>query len=164
MRHLLRATCVVTGLFLAQPAQADPYFLLYESNTDTNSQELFLQTYNTLTDFLNGNAASTVEPGINVGPAYSIADFTFDSGVYRLLYESDADTNSQELFLQTFNTLTDFVNGDAASTVVPDINVGPAYSTVAFLAQPNVTPVPEPSTLLMLASGLAVTALRRRAR
>ncbi|HLG56390.1 MAG TPA: PEP-CTERM sorting domain-containing protein [Vicinamibacterales bacterium] len=149
------------------------YHLLVESDANaTAGHELFLASYNSLTDFLSSTPAGGGFSQINVSAGFSVGGFTFDDGGYRLLVETDANaTGGHELFLASYGSLDAFRNSTIGTGSFSQVNVSAGFSAAAFLAEPTPLPpppppppptgVPEPSTLLMLGLGFAATGVQR---
>ena len=82
----------VSLLSVALPAQAVPFGLFLESNTDRNGgSEFYAVTYDSWADVLANNIATQAFTPLDINPLFGSAGFTFDGGAYRLLLESNAD-------------------------------------------------------------------------
>jgi hypothetical protein len=154
------------------------YRLLLESREDANGgSELYLLTFSTYADLLANNQDYSQSMYLNTDLRndFSVAGFAFDNGVYRMLLETDADTNGSELYLLNFDSLQDLTinNSDFATSDYLAQNIGSDFSVHGFeydsgggvhLDVPEGRAVPEPATWMMMILGLgsAGAMLRRR--
>ena len=84
---------------------------------------------------------------------------------FHMLFERNTPAGAgSELFLATFSTLADLMDANAASSGFTQIDVNDNFDVAGFAAVRDGTGggvVPEPSTLLLVALGLAASAARR---
>jgi hypothetical protein len=158
----LSAAAVVPGA----NAIAAPYTLVLETRADApGGQELFVETFPTLTDFLNG--VHTNFGGfsvLDVAPAFQLAGFTYNGSDYVAVLETRQDApGGQELFVETFPTLTDFLNGVHTNFGgFSVLDVDPAFQVAGFATEiaPTVA-APEPNTAAILLLPLLLGAVCR---
>ena len=106
----------VSLLSVALPAQAVPFGLLLESDTDRGSgSEFYALTYDSWDDALANNIATQAFTPLDINPLFGSAGFTLDGSAYRLLLESNADrTAGSELYELTYNTWGDVLTNTIA--------------------------------------------------
>jgi hypothetical protein len=105
-----------------------------------------------------------------VAGALLLLQSTAGAAPYTVLLESNEDrSDGTEVFLTSFDTFDDLINSPPSGGVgaFSGLNVNPAYSVGGFVSafpgdDPGAT-VAEPGTLLLLAAGLGLLGLRRRA-
>jgi hypothetical protein len=166
LRRALAGLSVALALTLPAAAQAAPFHMLFERNTSAGAgSELFHASFTTLADLMNANAASSGFTQIDVNDNFDVAGFSIDAGGYHLLFERNTPAGAgSELFLATFATLADLLNANAGSSGFTQIDVNDNFDVAGFAAVRDGTGggvVPEPSTLLLVALGLAGSAARR---
>jgi hypothetical protein len=105
---------------------------------------------------------------LDVNPVFSAGGLAYDGSQYHLLLESDADEPSgQEIFLVSYNSLTDLLNDNQATASFSQLDVNPVFSTggLAFASdRPPVIPLPPAAWMgVSLLSSLGVVRKLRKA-
>jgi hypothetical protein len=71
------------------------YRMLFETDTDTSPPgEISFLNFDSYARLVNGNDSSYNESSLDVSAAYSVAGIFKDGGIYRVLFETDADTEA----------------------------------------------------------------------
>ena len=144
------------------------YRLLIESDDDREGgTEVFLGTFNTFDEIIAGTFADTRFSQLNFGANFSAGGLAYD-GQYRLLLEADEDRGAgTEVFMGTFDTFDDLLNGTFADGSFSQLNVGPNFSVggLAYDGFPDdVAPVPLPASMALSLSAFASIGLLSVAR
>jgi hypothetical protein len=129
---VVRLAWLVFGVFLSLTASAEPVHLLAESDTPTGSSELFLLSFPSLTDMINSDNLSQQTVQFSLANTFSLGGFAVDDSGYHLLAESDTPTGSSELFLLSFPSLTDMINGDNLSQQTVQFSLANTFSLGGF--------------------------------
>ncbi|TWU09446.1 PEP-CTERM motif protein [Symmachiella macrocystis] len=127
---------------------------------DTNAQggsEVFLGSFDSISDFLAGSLSSSSFSQLNLGVNFSIGGFAYDGSSYHMVLERD--TNAQggsEVFLGSFDSISDFLAGSLSSSSFSQLNIGANFGIGGISAEiddVNNAVVPEPSTFALLGMG-----------
>ena len=171
LTSLLLATTAALA-FAASAAAASTFQVLLESDANADpGSEVFLLTYDSLADLIAGDFSSGQFTQIGISPTFSIVGFDISGGTYSLLLESDANADpGSEVFLLTYDSLSDLIAGDFSSGTFTQIGISPAYSIAGLLSLSATGgggsgTVTEPNMLALLSLGfLGLAAMRRRKR
>jgi len=140
------------------------WHILYESDADTNVNELVMNSFNSLNDLINYNYTANIID-VDISAAYSSTGLTYDGSLWHILYESDADTNVNEMVLNSFNSFQNLLNYNYSATII-DVDISAAYSSTGIHALLDSSPpppgIPEPSIFALFSIGLAGMGLRKR--
>lgn len=114
--------------------------------------------------YVKGPDAATPAP---YGPyiTFNMGDFVYNGGNLLLEIRHTGNTGSQNLFVDTLaDSAGNWSNIASAGTAGTNYGAttGAAGVSGAPVAKLQITPVPEPSTVLALIAGVAVLAARRR--
>jgi hypothetical protein len=93
-RFVLLALWLGTVGLMSSNASAGFVALLESDADEPFGQEIFLVSYNSLTDLQNDNQASASFSQLDVNPVFSAGGLAYDGSQYHLLLESDADEPS----------------------------------------------------------------------
>ncbi|OUR77786.1 hypothetical protein A9Q83_09720 [Alphaproteobacteria bacterium 46_93_T64] len=115
---------------LSFTVQAASYDILYESDTDTTTNELVLNSFDSFSDVINYNYSATIVD-VDISAAYSSTGLTYDGDDWHILYESDADTTTNELVLNSFDTWADVIDYNYTSTII-DVDISAGYSSTGL--------------------------------
>ena len=89
-----------------------------------------------LSDLLDYNVAGGDYSQINVSPGFSIGGFAFDEGGYHLLFESDTDrSGGNEVYLESFGSLSDVLDYNVAGGDYSQIDVSPSFGIAGLAAE-----------------------------
>ena len=137
------------------------YHLLLESNDDrTGGSEVFMASFGSYDDLIDSNFSGSFSQ-LNIGATFSAGGLAFDGQQYQLLLESDDDRPSgSEVFMASFDSFGDLLDGNIASGTFSQINIGTNFSSGGLVARASA--IPEPSVLAF--SPLLCVLLMRRAR
>ena len=137
------------------------YLLLTETDPGQITNNLILSRYDTLTDLINLTPAnSNFLPSL--ASAVSVAGLTFDGSQYLLLTETDPGQITNNLTLSRYDTLTDLINlTPANSNILPSLASAVSARGLSYTFE-SVSPVPEPTAMMLFASGLASLCVVRR--
>jgi PEP-CTERM motif len=138
------------------------YLLLTETDPGQITNNFVLSRYDTLTDLINLDPTNTsLLPSLP--SAVSAAALAFDGLQYLLLTETDPGQITNNLVLSRYDTLTDLTNLDPANTsLLPSLPGAVSARGLAWIEdQEPSAPIPEPTTLILLGSGLAIATARR---
>lgn len=151
---VLTSNNFATGGYLAGFTwDGSQYHLIYQTDVAFGN-ETYVLSYDSLTDFIDSNEASTVLTSNNFATGGYLAGFTWDGSQYHLVYQSDV-LFGNETFLLSYNSLTDFIDSNEASSVLTSNNFATGGYLAGFNAVPAADAIPEPSALLILCLGLA---------
>lgn len=141
------------------------YQLLLESNDDRNDNEIFLASFDSYQDLLDGTLSGGSFSELNISATFSAGGLAYTGSSYQLLLESNDDRNGNEVFMATFDSFQDLLDGTLSGSSFSELNINPGFSAgglVAYLPEP--VEVPEPGTLGLLLIGLTTIWLRARRR
>ncbi|MBL4868607.1 MAG: hypothetical protein JKY67_19770, partial [Pseudomonadales bacterium] len=124
---ILRLGILAAGIF-GFTGSAVAFQVLYESDADTNVNELVMNSFDTYSDFTN-YTADIID--VDISAAYSSTGLTYDGDDWHILYESDSDTNVNELVLNTFDTWQDVLDYNYTATII-DVDISAAYSSTGM--------------------------------
>lgn len=110
------------------------FHVLLESDSDSSGgSEVFLASYDSFQDFLDGNASSGSFSQLNISSTFSVHGFTFDGLQYHVLLETDADAaGGSELFLISYDSLQDLLADNASSGIFCTFSITSTFSTGGF--------------------------------
>lgn len=91
---------------------ADAYRMLFESRTPADEKELYLATYATQADLLNGTSSGGGYAGFGVSKDFQVVGFTQGLEGYQVLFQSREPKLGDDLYLANYATLDDFFSGD----------------------------------------------------
>lgn len=144
------------------------YQLLLESDADSGAgSEVFMASFDSLLSLLDGTVSSSSFSQLNLNSSFSAGGLAFDGSSYQLLLESDADRSAgNEIFLASFDSFQDLLDGTIASSSFSQLNINANFSTGGIVAHAPESPVevPEPGSLGLLILGLGALMLRSRNR
>ena len=104
------------------------------------------------------------------GMIFALPGLLHAAPMYTVLLESnDNDVAGQEVYAITYNTYADFLSNNPASATFSFLDINADYSLGGFAFEPSQNgsedggnTVPEPSTFMLLAIGLATCCANRR--
>ena len=126
------ATCVLVSAtsLLSFSAGALPYTILYESDADTSVNEVAVHSLGSYSDLIDYNFSANIVD-VDISPAYSSTGLTYDGDDWHILYETDNDTQVNELALHTFDTFQDLLDYNFTATII-DVDISAAYSSTGM--------------------------------
>lgn len=130
-------------------------YLIAESDIDSvGGSEVFLRSYDTVADFVDGIVGPGDWSQVDVGTGFSIAGMTWDSLDLLLLAESDTDAGAgSELFWRSYDTFADLLANNTGPGAWSQVDVGIGFSVHGMATR--FEQVPEPTVLMFFALGLA---------
>lgn len=139
-------------------------YLIAESDVDAiGGSEVFLRSYDTVSDFFNGIIGPGDWSQLDVGIGFSIAGMTWDGLDLLMLAESDTDVGAgSELFWRSYDTFSDLTSDIKGPGAWSQVDVGVGYSVHGMAAR--FEKVPAPAALGLLGFGLAGLGVARRRR
>ena len=147
------------------------YRVLFERDADGSAgNELAVVSYPTLDALINNTSSFTQFTQVDVSAAFSVGGFAYDSGVYRVLFERDADGSAgNELAVVSYPTLDALINNTSSFTQFTQVDVSAAFSVSGFYFEAEAmgdeqVDVDEPNSVFLFALGLVSLAFAARLR
>ena len=106
--------------------------VLLESNQNREDQEVYLVTYNSQANLVSNTIDAQGFSALNISEDFSAGDFAFDSAGYHLLLESNANLDSNEIFLVTYANFADLESNTIASQGFLPLNISEDFSIGGF--------------------------------
>jgi len=126
------SSLILVGLVgMSVTVRADPMFeILYEADTDTTTNEVVVNTFDSFNDVINYNYASHIVD-VDISAPYTSTGLMYDGSKYHILYETDSDTTTNELVMNSFDSFADLINYNYTSTII-DVDISAGYSSTGI--------------------------------
>lgn len=142
------------------------YHLLFENDSSVLNNDVFLLSYDSIGDFINASAESSVKTLFNFQTGGDIAGFAFDGSQYHIAFENDSAVLNNDVFLLTYDSLVDVKNAIAADSLQTLNNFQTGGDIAGFEAINDFAttpkPIDEPATISLVVFGLLIIITRRR--
>lgn len=142
------------------------YHLLFENSSSILNNDVFLLSYDSIADFIGASSSSSVKTAFNLQTGGDIAGFAFDGNQYHIAFENDPSVLNNNVFLLSFDSLSDVENAITASSILTSNNFQTGGDISGFEAINDFSmipsPIPEPTSLWLVILGLSSAFFRRR--
>ena len=162
----IRLACQLAAFLVGTSAitafSAETIRLMAERDSPSSGSDLFLLSYPSLTDMVNGTNLVQQEVSIPLSSSFSFGGLTANgSGGFLLMAERDSPSSGSDLFLFNYPSLTDMVNGTNLVQQAVSIPLSSSFSFGGFSAEYSARPEPDsvPETGSVFAPLLALGAL-----
>lgn len=126
----MKSVAVTAAMMIAPVASAGPIQLMLESNDNRQGgSEIFMAEFASSADFLAGSLSGSGFSQVNIGANFSVGGMTYDNSGYHVLLESnDNRQGGSEIFLASFSSYNDLLNGSLISGSFSQLNIGSNFS------------------------------------
>ena len=136
------------------------YRMMLETDTnEAGGAEIFMASFDSFMDLLDGNVSSSDFSQLNIGQNFSVGGLAYD-GQYRMMLETDTnEAGGAEIFLASFDNYADLLSGSLSSSDFSQLNIGQNFSVGGLTSNfadenPGIPPVPVPAAVWLFGSAL----------